>query len=446
MLKRIETGQVTLGMFIHRLEGNWFRHPFWRARFLLTDPEQLDRLLESGVPAVIIDTDRGIDPTGPDASPSPSTSPALATSHVPLRRRTDRPGLAPTAPTAQSVNPRTGLLTTMPAAVAQGFGKAQKVADRGVRVVSQVFLEMRLGKTINAGQVTPVIESIIESVQSNPFAFNGLMRFKRDSEFAYRHALAVSALMISLGRTLRLSLIDLHEAGLAGLLLDCGISQLPIELDVAVGYGTIPDDLWRQHVALGADFIERSRFSPGVVRACREHHERFDGAGWPDARKGQELSLLGRMAAICDKYDLIATGSHGNAGLDPTAALATMKRDTGAYDPDLLAAFEATLGIWPTGSVLELRSGRLAVVISQGSDAPDKPLVAIFFDTARGEAISDIYVDLALCYGADGIKGPGLIASLSPIHQASASAALAATLARITRDGRKGEARGPRAA
>ena len=58
MLKRIETGEVELGMFIHKLEGSWFSHPFWKSRFLLEDPVLLGKLHDSAVPAVIIDTER----------------------------------------------------------------------------------------------------------------------------------------------------------------------------------------------------------------------------------------------------------------------------------------------------------------------------------------------------------------------------------------------------
>jgi len=253
-------------------------------------------------------------------------------------------------------------------------------------------------------------------------------------------------LMIALGRSLRMQPADILVAGQAGLLLDAGVSRLPVD-EAALNDDPrrLPPEIWQSHVQLGHDFILKSRLSETVARACLEHHERMDGAGWPRGTAGPGLSKLGRMAAICDAYDLLATGGDGQPGLDPAEALRQMKRDTGAFDPDLLAVFETTIGIWPTGSVVELRSGRLAVVIDQNRDAPDRPLIAVFFAPASRERIADVWIDLNTCYGADAIVGPGLIAALPPVCQAGASAALAATMERVTSDG-KGSARTHKAA
>ncbi|EGD58035.1 metal dependent phosphohydrolase [Novosphingobium nitrogenifigens DSM 19370] len=425
MLKRIDPSDVTLGMFIHKLEGSWFRHPFWRARFLLNDPDRLEQIRTSGLSGIVIDTERGADAPifAADAVPEPETPAApSAPSPTPLSR----------VPAPVALHTRTRLMSTLPAATSRGFGRAESAAEKGMKIVSRVFLEMRLGKTIAPDQIIPVIDAIIDSMQSNPFAFNGLMRFRRDNEFAYRHALAVSALMIALGRTLRLSKLDLHEAGLAGLLLDAGVCLLPLDdAQREIEPHRLPTEIWQQHVPLGHAFVVRSKLSENVARACLEHHERMDGTGWPQARPGSSLSQLGRMAAICDAYDLLATGTSERPGLDPAEALQQMKSDHGAYDRALLAAFEATIGIWPTGSLLELRSGRLAVVIDQSSDRPDRPIVAIFFDMNTGQAVGKQFIDLANCYGADGIAGPGLLARLPDAQQAIASASLAATIARL---------------
>jgi hypothetical protein len=171
----------------------------------------------------------------------------------------------------------------------------------------------------------------------------------------------------------------------------------------------------------------------------------MDGGGWPNAAAGHGLSKLGRMAAICDTYDLLATGIAGRPGLDPNAALGQMKADRGAFDPDLLAVFETTVGIWPTGSVVELRSGRLAVVVSQSRDAIDRPLVAVFFAPATGQRVRDVWIDLDTCYGADAIVGPATINTLPPDEQADACAAMIAAIERATKNS-KATAQTPRAA
>ncbi|WP_353230949.1 DUF3391 domain-containing protein [Novosphingobium sp.] len=438
MHKRIDPSDVVLGMYIHKLEGNWFSHPFWRARFLLTDPDQLEQLRTSDVPGVIIDTERGIDPDAAAPASGAEREPRrMPAGPVPPQRRAaltaPLPLPAPPPPPPASMVAR--VLSAPPAEVARGFGKAQSVAERGLKVVAHVFLEMRLGKTISLSSVSPVIDSIMTSMQSNPYAFNGLLQFRRDNENVYRHALATSALMIALGRTLRLQPMDLHAAGLAGLLLDNGVGLLPNEQNI--DWRSLPADVMQRHVPLGHDFIVRSQLSDTIARACLEHHERFDGGGWPHGTGGNRLSRLGRMAAICDAFDLLASGAADTPKLDPGEALRMMKADNGAYDPEMLSAFETTIGIWPTGSVVALQSGRLAVVIDQHRDAPDQPLVAVFFDTASGQRIDKVWIDMASCYGADAIAGPAEIGSLPQGVQAVAAAALAAAVEQVMPAGKR---------
>ena len=224
MLKRIDVADVQLGMFIHKLEGSWFKHPFWKSKFLLEDRETLENLRFSDVDGVIIDIAKGKDAQPFHRMETPAAKPpAEAPRPSPVQRRRQ--------PVAAAAAPPVDLRATRPQGMAREFGHAGKVAEKGRKVVSKVFLESRLGKAIKAAQIEPVIEDIFASVQRNPHAFNGLMRCKRDNQYIYRHALAVSALMISLARHMKLPAATIREAGMAGLLMDVGIGHLPVDLD-----------------------------------------------------------------------------------------------------------------------------------------------------------------------------------------------------------------------
>jgi len=390
MLKRIAPSQAQIGMFIHKLEGSWFSHPFWKSRFLLTDPGQLAKLRHSEVDGVIIDTDKGRDIDG-------TLSPAAAEA---CPRKRARPAWqsttpAPNTPAAKSMAPRS---------LAREFGRAAQVADRGVKVVSRVFFQLRLGKAIKHEDVSPVIEDIFASLQRNAHAFNGLMQCKRDAEYVYRHALATSALMIALGRQLKLSSDDLHEAGLAGLLVDSGAALLPVDLaDYGGNPHAIPFAVYRDHVRYGHDFILGSDFGEEIARACLEHHERIDGAGYPHATPGDQLSDLGRMAAICDAYDEMVNDVDGRGGMDPAAAMAQMLADTGAYDPAMLKAFVCAVGVYPVGSIVLLQSGRFAMVVDQNAEDPALPTVRCFHSKITGKPVTQETIDLAHCFGKDTI-------------------------------------------
>lgn len=400
MLKKIAPSQVELGMFVHKLEGSWLKHPFWKSRFLLDDTQTLADLRHSEIDAVVIDISKGRDiepralgeageaPVRRVFSP-PSQGPAQR--RRPLVSQDDRPDFASTA--------RTGM--------AREFGMAQSVAKRGEKLVSKVFLSSRLGKAVNASEVEPVISDIFASVQRNPHAFNGLMRCKRDNQFIYQHSLAVSALMISLGKTMKLGPMMIRNAGMAGLLLDVGIGHLPLDLDQCNGdYREFGDALLQGHTTLGYDYLRMGGDIPeDVALVALQHHERMDGSGYPGGIKGDAISVLSRMAAICDTYDMLVTDSSRRRGLDPATAIVEMSEMTGKFAPEILSAFVETVGAYPIGSVVRLASDRLALVVDQDPADHRQPCVRTFYSIALRKMIQPEDIRLAHSFGRDSVAG-----------------------------------------
>ncbi|MFM5954267.1 MAG: HD-GYP domain-containing protein [Novosphingobium sp.] len=401
MLKRISPSQAELGMFIHKLEGPWLKHPFWKTRFVIDDPVALEDLREAEIAAVVIDLSKGRDVN----LLVPSPAPPVPAPPPPQRRRF----ASPNAPTAFSFQ------STAPQPTAREFGHAATIAERGRKVVSKVFLEARLGKSIRAEAVEPVIEDIFASIQRNPHAFNGLMRCKKQAEYVYRHALACSALMISLGRQLKLSPGEIREAGLAGLLFDTGVNHLPVDLaDYGEDFRRISPQILTEHAALGHNFLSASGLPAPIALVALHHHERNDGSGYPAGLIGGDIPLLSRMAAVCDAYDELASGGSDAHPVDPGAVVQQMARMVGKFDPVVFAAFVQCIGTFPIGTFVELRSGRLAMVIDQDGADYAKPKVRTFFSLHTGERTRPEEIDLANCYGADEITGLADLSRFEP--------------------------------
>lgn len=394
MLKKISPSQVEMGMFVLKLEGSWLKHPFWKTKFVLDDAETLEDLRDADIDAVVIDISKGRDVLV-RRNDVPPHVPAAAPS-LPSRRRF----VPPSSPAQFDYH------STAPQSTAREFGHATRVAERGRKVVSKVFLEMRLGKTIKAETVEPVIEDIFASVQRNPHAFNGLMRCKQDNEFLYRHSLACAALMVSLGRALKLSPGEIREAGLAGLMFDIGVNLLPVDLaELGNDHRRLPREVLDLHTALGANFLEASGMPAAIAQVARQHHERNDGSGYPARLIGGDIPLLSRMAAVCDAYDELASFMPGSVPVDPGAVLQAMSEQHGRFDPVVFAAFVQCIGTYPIGTFVELKSQRLAMVIDQDPADYGKPKVRTFFSLATSEAIRSEDIALANCYGEDGILG-----------------------------------------
>ena len=331
MLKQIAISQIELGMFVHKLEGSWFRHPFWKSRFLLDDPSMLTELQQSALDTVIIDTAKGLDLRAVPRRPAANDQTAPPQPVFRTSRRSPMPA-------RREASAHVDLRSTAPQPMAREFGLAKTVAGESRKVVSRMFLQARLGKSIKVAQVEPVIEDVFASIQRNPHAFNGLMRCKRDNQFVYRHVLAVSALMISLARQMKLSPAHIREAGMAGLLMDVGIGHLPVDLSAYGGdYRNVPIKVFEQHVDLGHQLLTGGGgLSPNVLEACVAHHEALDGTGYPNKLKGDQIGLFPRMAAICDTYDAMVSDTAEGVGMNPASAIEQLSYMKDWFDGEVL--------------------------------------------------------------------------------------------------------------
>lgn len=407
-LKQISTSQVELGMFIHSFRGSWFRHPFWRARFLLTDRHRLQAVRQSEVNAVVIDTARGRDVYEEEAmsiAAPPSGSLLVPSNKIGRWRSPRRPAaLEPAADTSASP----------PSPIYREFGQAQQVAGKARKVISKVFFEARLGNAPRVAEVAPVVEDIHASIERNPHAFHVLMRCRTETEATYQHMLAVSALMVTLAKQMELSQRDTHEAGMTGLLLDIGVSRL--EIDPAAferGVDNLDPKLWHRHCEVGYDLLKRSREMPkALLQAVMRHHEHVDGTGFPDSLPGRELDRLSRMAAICDRFDILVSGAATGHPLDPAEAMNTMMLSERAFDHAILGQFQDALGLYPVGSFVTLRSGKVAMVVAQDARDPALPTVRVFHSAATGQPIAEKTLALASRQGVDAIIGIADLAAL----------------------------------
>lgn len=379
MLKQIAVSDLELGMFVHKFEGGWFEHPFWKAKFLIEDDEKLATIKTSRLRAVVIDTAKGRDvgkaapPPRPCVAPSAPAAASPATSRIRNIRQRNAVQVSATAPVS----------------MAEELDKAAAIAEQARDKLHKAFIAARLGKALDVRKVGPVVSDILASVRRNPQAFSGLMRCKLKNELIFRHALSVSALMVALADRMKLPAQDIHNCGLAGLLLDTGVNYLPHVGDPPGGdFRNLSERIWKQHVLLGHRALQNDGDLPQLVLdACLYHHERIDGRGYPQGASGDAIPQIARMAAICDSFDFHLTASDRSTGLDPAAAIEAMRADTGAYDPEILRVFIETVGMYPVGSFVTLASRKIAMVIDEDRKEPLRPVVQVFYSLETGERI-----------------------------------------------------------
>ncbi|TRD11835.1 DUF3391 domain-containing protein [Erythrobacter insulae] len=381
MLKNIPLSSLELGMFVHKMNGGWFDHPFWKAKFLIDEPQKLQTLKSSALTSVVIDTSLGKDVEEEQALRNAGTN-AKATKAKRLNAITRR----------QSTREQ----TSRPVSTAAELGAAQALANNASAKLKDIFRAAHLGRAISVSSVAPIVGDIQASIDRNSQAFHGLMRCKLKSEFVYRHSLCVSALMISLARKMNLSSKETTDAGLAGLLLDIGTSYYPKTINPPHGdFSQLDPEIWHQHVQLGHRALRYDEeVSDWALHACLHHHERMDGKGFPEGLREIDISVGGRMAAICDTFNFLLNDGGGGSPLDPSTAVKTMRQMEGAFDPDILRKFIESVGQFPVGSFVRLRSGFLGMVIDENPLVAARPLVEVFYSLAEGKRIAQRRIKL----------------------------------------------------
>lgn len=398
-LKKVQVSQLRLGVFLHALEGNWLDHPFWKTRFVLKDPGDLQRLLDSPVRECWIDPERGLDVQTDGAPPAsaavpPPPAPVTAAPAVPT---TVSPPPAP--PAAASTPAPAPAPAPRPARVAmdEELREAARLCERSREVVTGLFAEARLGKALEAERCGPLVDDITQSVFRNPGALVSLARLKTADDYSYMHSVAVCALMVALGHQMGMDDADCREAGLAGLLHDLGKAAMPLTiLNKPAKLTDAEFDVIRTHPVRGWQMLQEARGASEVAMdVCLHHHERMDGTGYPHKLPADRISTFARMGAICDVYDAVTSNRPYKAGWDPAESMARMASWKGHFDDTIFRHFVRSLGIYPNGSLVRLASRRLAVVMEQNPSALTTPIVKVFFDLDRQLPIRPQVLDLS---------------------------------------------------
>jgi len=273
---------------------------------------------------------------------------------------------------------------------------AAQLCQTARQSIFDMFSQARLGNIINTPVCIDLVDDIVRSVERHPGALIGLSRLKSEDDYTYMHSVAVCTLMVALAKAMKQSGAQIREAGLSGLLHDIGKAKIPLE--ILNKPSSLSDDEFatvKRHPEHGFEALHEGGVSDSVRQACLHHHERMDGMGYPHQQAGKAISLLARMTAVCDVYDAITSNRPYKSGWDPADALSKMISWKGHFDPTVLSAFIEVVGIYPTGSLVRLKSEKLAVVVEQNKRSYTRPVVRAFYCTASASAIPVALIDLS---------------------------------------------------
>jgi len=375
-IKKIPVSLLKPGMYIHDLNCAWMDHPFVTNQFHVKDAKRVKEVQALGIPELYIDIEKGIDLL--DAPTQSEVDSAIAEDMVQIAEEAST--------------------ETRRVALQEEIARASKLHVEANRLVKGMMQDIRLGKQIEMEEVEPVVESMIESIFRNQDALLPLGRLKDHDNYTFQHSVSVCALLVSFARGLGLSRDIIKEVAIGGLLHDVGKAKVPDEiLNKPAKLTEAEFGKMKSHVVQSIVILQNT---PGISQialdVAGQHHERYDGTGYPNKLKGDEISLYGRMGAIVDVYDALTSDRVYHKGMAPTAALGRLLEwSKFHFDPELVRAYVRSVGIYPTGSLVKLESGRLGVVTEQHAEKPMLPKVKVFFHSVHKRYLKPEIIDLA---------------------------------------------------
>jgi len=246
--------------------------------------------------------------------------------------------------------------------------------------------QLKKGQQLNISKFKNSTKQMVESVVRNPDAILWLSRLKRNDDYMYQHSVRCSVLAVAFGRQLGLSTRKLNNLALGAALMDIGKLKLPKTLLNRPGRLCEDEfDMIRDHVRLSIEMIgESGKDSKDVIELVATHHERVNGKGYPNQLKGNDIPLFGRIAAIVDCYDAISSNRAYAKAISPADAVRKLYewRDID-FHAALVEVFIQALGIYPAGSLVELSTGEVGVVMSEYRARRLRPKVMLILDAEK---------------------------------------------------------------
>jgi HD-GYP domain-containing protein (c-di-GMP phosphodiesterase class II) len=398
-IMQIPAERLRPGLYVSRLDRPWTDTPFLFQGFTIESDEQIQQLRDL-CKVVYVEVSRTeadeLDAAALSAKAGNATF-ALASSDLIAELSSNPTALIERVPAKDTIALKTELTL------------ATETFTDAKRAVGNIFENLRRGGGLDVPQLETVVGSMVESVFRNRDAMSWLARMKNTDDYLYSHSLAASVWAMAFGRHLGLDKDTLKALGTGAMLLDVGKTRLPAELLKRSSKPTEAEwALIRGHVEHGVELVRASaNVDSRVLSMIATHHERLDGSGYPNGLSGEEIPLVGRIGGIIDSYDAMIADRPYSRPKSPYDAVRELKRLADvAFPAALVELFIQAVGVFPTGTLVELNTGEVGVVTGQNRFRRLRPEVMLILDANKKLREEFVTLDLLTCGQNAGRKEP----------------------------------------
>ncbi len=376
----VDMDQLQVGLYIH-LDMKWFDHPFPFSHFKIKNEDQIKVLRSLGLKSIRYNPELS-DPNVRIGDNGKTQIPAEPTPIVPIVP------IVPIEPSPAMLVKRAMMAQMkLRRETAERIEKAFIDTAHTVRDIEKNIYS-RPAETLK--QATQLVQQIADSILSSPELAIQVMGDKMGGEELYFHALNVTMLSLMMARDLKFPADVVGALGVGALLHDIGRKEVPNKILLKTEPLTLAErNFFELHPTYGVEIAKRMHIVPAALSIIGEHHELFDGTGYPAKLKGESISLLARIVVIANTYDELCNPQLIADALTPHEALSLMfAKMRSKYDSKLLSAFIRCLGVYPPGTIVQLSNGLIAMVSTVNTAHPMKPIVVVYdAEVSKEEAI-----------------------------------------------------------
>ena len=254
---------------------------------------------------------------------------------------------------------------------------------RTSELLHRIAEDIRAGDDLKLENVELVINDMVDSMVRNPDALMWVARMREQDLNIYSHGISVAVNLVAFGRHLGYPKEQLAQLGMLGLLLDIGKIKVPRELlEKNERLSADEFEQIKEHVELGLGILrETPNIHPDVLEGIAQHHERMNGSGYPQNLMGDKISTFGRMGAIADTYAAVTKPRPYAEVISPHQALQMLSSWSGSqFQTDMVEQFIQSIGVFPVGSMVELSTGEVAIVVTHSKFKRLRPKVLVLTD------------------------------------------------------------------
>jgi len=375
---KIEPSHLKLGMYVSELDRPWTESPFIFQGFELRTVEEIEDI-QAICQYVYVNTEKS----------AKSVHAQLKNIHKSSQSKTNKKNKTnkkiKTDDTTKTKHSGISKSSTKVEhdVINKDIHKASITRNKTRAYVDEMLAEARMGKIIDTKTAKSLVAKMANNIIENTDASMWLTNLKKRDEYTAIHSVNVCVLSLTFGRALGLNKEQLNELGLGALLHDLGKMHTPLE--ILNKPGKLTDDefkIMKTHPVQGYQTLEASSdLSPDVLDIVKSHHERLSGSGYPAGLKEDEIKYFTKIVSITDVYDAVTSDRVYHDGMTPHQALKNMYEwAPGNFDLKLIQEFIRTIGIYPVGSVVELKTGHIGIVIKLNKQQRLKPILIMIMN------------------------------------------------------------------